>query len=176
MSKIKEETQEKYVSKKVDTKLVRLLSTKVDNGVVNFKQVYSNPIPMDERIKVVNSKTAADYLRALYCPDELELRESFFALYLNRRNEILGAYLVAVGSVSGCVVDCPAVVRGAVLCNASGVILCHNHPSGGLQPSENDKKTTANIKQALRFIDIALMDHIILGVGSYYSFTDEGAL
>lgn len=176
MSNIKEEAAVKYLSKKVDNKLVQLLSTKVDTGKVDFKQVYKNPIPVDERIKVINSKSAADYLRGLYSPDEIELRESFHAMYLNRRNEILGAYLVAVGSVSGCVVDMPAVVRGAVLCNASGVIICHNHPSGGLQPSDNDKKITGNIKQALKFIDISLLDHIILTPGAYYSFIDEGVL
>lgn len=176
MSNIKEERAEKYLSKKVDNKLVQLLSTKVDTRRVDFKQVYKNPIPMDDRIKVINSKSAADYLRGLYSPDEIELRESFFAMYLNRRNEILGAYLVGVGGVSGCVVDAPAVVRGAVLCNASSVILCHNHPSGGLEPSDNDKKITGNIKQALKFIDISLLDHIILTAGAYYSFIDDGTL
>ena len=177
MSKIKEEQQEKYMSKKVDNKLVQLLSTKVDTGMVDFKQVYRNPIPMNERISVVNSKIAADYLRALYSPDEIELRESFQAMYLNRKNQILGAYLVAVGSVSGCVVDVSAVARGAVLCNASGVILCHNHPSGAVAPSESDLSITKKIKNGLAFLDVNLLDHIILGGGSsYFSFTDEDKL
>ena len=174
---MKEDIQEIYMSKKVDNKIVKLQTIKTGAGVVDFRHVYKNPIPKDERIKIKSSADCFKYLQGVYNPDELELRESFYAVYLNRQNEVLGSYLIGVGSVAACVVPIAAVVRGALLCNASGVILSHNHPSGQLLPSENDNTTTKNIKKALQICEINLLDHIIVGgSGSYYSFTDEGIL
>lgn len=152
------------------------LSSEINNNVVTFKQVYKNKIPKAARTKITNSENIHAYLKNVYDTDELELRECFYVIYLNRRNEILGHYLLSIGSVSGCVVSIASVIRGAALCNASGVILSHNHPSGNTQPSDADKKITKNVKEALKLIEVILLDHIIYAEDTYYSFANEGEL
>ncbi|MBA7590221.1 hypothetical protein ES708_32334 [subsurface metagenome] len=79
--------------------------------------------------------------------------------------------------------DCPGlfdvrlIFQGAIKANASGIIVCHNHPSGNLNPSESDNKITRKIKEAGALLDIQLLDHlIIISDGSYYSFADNGLL
>lgn len=152
------------------------LSSEINDNIVTFKQVYKNIIPKANRTKIINSENIHAYLKKVYDTDELELREYFYVIYLNRQNEILGHYLLSIGSVSGCVVSISSVICGAALCNASNVILSHNHPSGNTQPSDADKKITKNIKEALILIELKLLDHIIYAEDTYYSFADEGEL
>ena len=78
------------------------------------------------------------------------------------------------GGVSGTVTDVRIAMKKAVECLASGIILCHNHPSGNLNPSEADTKITQKIKEAGAFMDIQLLDHLIISEKDYYSFADNG--
>ena len=84
---------------------------------------------------------------------------------------------VSKGGLSGTVTDVRLIFQGAIKANASGIIVCHNHPSGNLNPSESDTKITHKIKEAGNIMDIQLLDHLILTMdGSYYSFADNGLL
>jgi DNA repair protein RadC len=96
---------------------------------------------------------------------------------LNRSNAVLGILSVSKGGISGTVTDVRLIFQGALKTNASGIIVCHNHPSGNAYPSESDKKITQKIKEAGNLMDIQLLDHlIILPVEGYYSFADDGVI
>jgi DNA repair protein RadC len=84
---------------------------------------------------------------------------------------------VSKGGLSGTVTDVRLIFRGAIKANASGIIICHNHPSGNLNPSESDTKIINKIKEVGKLMDIQLLDHLILTMdGNYYSFADNGLL
>ncbi|HWY37813.1 MAG TPA: DNA repair protein RadC [Bacteroidia bacterium] len=102
--------------------------------------------------------------------------EEFWITLLNRSNKIIKTELVGRGGVSGTVADVRLIVKSAVENLASSVIVAHNHPSGNLRPSDSDIKLTKKIREATRFFDIQLVDHLIVGDASYFSFADEGML
>jgi len=102
--------------------------------------------------------------------------EEFWILLLNRGNKVLGKACVGEGGMSGTVVDPKKIFKIAIENNAAGIILCHNHPSGSLKPSDSDIKLTRKIKEAGLNLDISVLDHIIIGEEKYYSFADEGML
>jgi DNA repair protein RadC len=102
--------------------------------------------------------------------------EEFHALYLNRKNKLIGQELISVGGVSGTVTDVRIVFKKAIAILASGIIVAHNHPSGNINPSESDKRITQKIKESGALLDIQLLDHLIIGDSTYYSFADNGNL
>ena len=109
--------------------------------------------------------------------DSIEHIEEFKLLLMNRSNSVLGIMAVSKGGLSGTVTDVRLIFQGAIKANASGIIVCHNHPSGNLNPSESDTRITRKIKEAGNLMDIQLLDHLILTMdGSYYSFADNGLI
>ncbi len=109
--------------------------------------------------------------------EDIDLRERFIVLYLNRQNKIHGYYTVSIGGVAGTVVDVKMCILPALRSMSSGMILAHNHPSNNLRPSGADIQITKKIKEAAKFFDIAVLDHIIMTPDNgYYSFADEGIL
>ncbi len=102
--------------------------------------------------------------------------EEFWMLTLNRANRVLGRLRVSSGGVSGTVVDAKLVFRKALHAEASAVVLCHNHPSGSLLPSQADLDLTKKLDKAGKTLDIAVLDHLIVSERGYYSFADEGRL
>ncbi len=102
--------------------------------------------------------------------------EEFWILMLNRANRIIKKINISEGGISGTFVDPKKIFRYSLENNASSIVLCHNHPSGNIQPSEADIKLTKKIKDAGIAMDINVVDHIIIGNESYYSFSDEGIL
>jgi DNA repair protein RadC len=136
---------------------------------------YANEGAIWKPTKVTGSHQAYEYLRSLYEPGQLGHIERFFMLLLNRNNMILGAHLVSVGGVAGTVVDPKIIFQTALLANASAIVLCHNHPSGNIMPSQQDVDITNKIKAGAKFLDISVSDHIIIAPqGEYYSFADHG--
>lgn len=129
-----------------------------------------------EKTKITNSESA--YKLTLSCWDKsiLELQEEFKVLLLNRANKVLGIYSLSKGGVSGTLVDAKLVFSVSLKCNASNIILAHNHPSGNLQPSECDKRLTAKLKSAGEYLDIKVIDHLIITKENYFSFADNGLL
>lgn len=119
---------------------------------------------------------AVKIFREHFDADELDYRESFFALYLNQANKVLGIKKISESGISSTLVDVRIVLQAALLCNASGIIVAHNHPSGNLNPSSSDIKMTAQIKEASKVMNMTLLDHVILTSDSHYSFADDGII
>lgn len=128
-----------------------------------------------KKVKITSSKDAAKYARNFF-QEDIEIYESFFMILLNRANNTDAYVKISQGGIAGTVVDLKLIAKYAIDCLASGVIVCHNHPSGTLYPSEQDKLITGKINNALKLLDIKLLDHIILTKESYYSFADENIL
>lgn len=127
----------------------------------------------DEKIKVVTSADAASIFKALL--SDLA-HEEFWVLLLNRNNLVIDKVMVSQGGLSGTVIDVRIILKMALDKLACSIILCHNHPSGNLVPSEADKEITRKIKDAGKHMDIPVLDHVIIGNGSYFSFADEGLI
>jgi len=125
-----------------------------------------------EPVKIVNSQSAYDFIKQFYKSD-IGIYESFFILMLDRKNTTIGFAKISQGGISGTHVDSKIIAKYAVdsLCN--GIILAHNHPSGGTNPSNNDIELTKKIEIMLSYHDIKLFDHIILTENSFYSFNDN---
>ena len=99
--------------------------------------------------------------------------EEFWILLLNRANQVIREEFLSKGGISGTVVDVRLVCKAAIEHNACGLVIAHNHPSGQLVPSEQDKQITKKLKEALKTFEIVLLDHLIIGDQKYYSFADE---
>jgi DNA repair protein RadC len=109
--------------------------------------------------------------------DTMAVQEQFVVLLLNRRNCPIGIYKASTGGITGTIVDIRLVMAVALKSMATSIILAHNHPSGALIASEQDKRLTKRFKEACGIMDILLMDHIIVSPNhDYYSFTNEGLL
>ena len=103
-------------------------------------------------------------------------REEFWVLLLSRSNKLMEKVKISQGGVSGTITDIRIILQSAFSKLASAMILCHNHPSGNLKPSEADQKITRKITEAAKLMDIAVLDHIIVGDDSYFSFADENLM
>jgi DNA repair protein RadC len=102
--------------------------------------------------------------------------EVFAVLFLNRANKINHFEIVSEGGITGTVADPRIILKKALEEDAVNIILCHNHPSGSLKPSRADEELTHKIKEAARYLDIKVLDHIIVSDAGYFSFADEGIL
>lgn len=102
--------------------------------------------------------------------------EEFWMLLLNRANRVLSREQASQGGMAGTVVDAKVVFRRAIEGKATSIVLCHNHPSGNLNPSQADIDLTRKLKNAGEIVDVLVLDHLIIGEGGYYSFADEGLL
>lgn len=102
--------------------------------------------------------------------------EEFWILLLNRANKVIHRQPISSGGIAQTVVETSKIVKLALDHYASGLILCHNHPSGAVKPSQADIQITAKVKNAAALFDISVVDHIIVGEKVYFSFADEGIL
>ncbi|VTR41245.1 JAB domain-containing protein [Sphingobacterium thalpophilum] len=112
--------------------------------------------------------------RQVWNIDEIEVRESFYALYLDNKLDVVGYYRIADGGIDAVAVDIKLIIKCALLSNATAVAVAHNHPSGILRPSNADKAVTTRLQTACAIMDLRLLDHIILTDCDYYSFKDRG--
>lgn len=121
--------------------------------------------------KVSASKDAFELMQV----DLAEIQhEEFWIILLSHSNQLIRKIAVSKGGTAGTVVDPKRIFKTALQNSASAIILCHNHPSGSVQPSEADIKITKKIREGGILLDIAILDHIIVGEESYFSFADEG--
>ena len=126
--------------------------------------------------KITSSKDAADLFRKIWDVDTLPICETVIAIFLNRQNNTIGWFKVSQGGLNGSVVDNRLILATALNCLASGILMCHNHPSSNLNPSEADISVTKRLKQAGEIMDIQVLDHIILTEDSYFSMADSGLI
>jgi len=126
-----------------------------------------------ELTKITSSKIVFEIMQPII--GELP-HEEFWVLFLNNSNKVILKSQLSKGGISGTIVDVRLVFKLALENGATGLILCHNHPSGGLIPSDADKQITRKIKQAGDSLDVKVLDHLIITETKYYSFADEGIL
>lgn len=100
--------------------------------------------------------------------------EEFKVVFLNRANRVIGVYDASSGGITGTVADPRLILAAAIKSLAVSIILSHNHPSGNLKPSKADEDLTTKIKEAAKYHDIRVIDHMIITSEGYYSFADEG--
>jgi len=129
--------------------------------------------PSKQKLKITSSMDAYERLQAYV---ENLNHEEFWVVYLNRGNKILEVKNVSSGGITGTVFDMRLVFKDAILLESTNIILCHNHPSGNLTPSESDKDLTYKTREAGKLMSIEVLDHLIIADKGYYSFADEGLL
>jgi DNA repair protein RadC len=139
--------------------------------------VRDSSLPFD-RCRIANSSQAHPIIRKLIETHGQSDREQFCVVMLNVKNEITGVNIVSTGSVSSASVCPREVLKPAILSNAAAMILSHNHPSGDVEPSQEDLAVTKTIIQASRIIGIQVHEHIIVSMHDdrYYSFADQGII
>jgi len=128
------------------------------------------------KYKITSSKDGYDVFMKFYDQDVFDLTESLIVLFLNRANNTIGWIKHSQGGTTQTVCDPKLIIATALKCNASAIMVSHNHPSGELRPSREDERITTKLKDACNYFDITLLDHIIATKHSYYSFSDEGKL
>jgi DNA repair protein RadC len=126
-----------------------------------------------EKTVVRSSRDIAQYLQATLKDYSYEV---FAVVFLNRANKINHFEIISKGGITGTVADPRIILKKALEEDATSIVLCHNHPSGNLQPSKADEELTKKIKEAANYFDIKIIDHIIVSEEGFYSFADEGIL
>jgi DNA repair protein RadC len=144
--------------------------------VAEIELVYRSKVKASERPQASSSFEAYDVLKAVWDNDKMELVEQFKVLFLNRGNKVICIYNLSTGGVTGTVADPRLIFAAALKVNAVSIIIAHNHPSGSLKPSRADEELTQKIKNAGSFLDIKVLDHLIVSSEGYLSFADEGLL
>lgn len=144
--------------------------------VAEIQLIYKTNVKPSDRLKINRSTDAHDIFRLSWDETKIEFVEQFKVMLLNRANKVLGIFELSTGGVSGTVADPKLIFAAALKGVASGLILAHNHPSGNLRPSQSDIDLTRKIKEGGKFLEIQLLDHIIITSEGYYSFADEGVL
>ncbi len=119
---------------------------------------------------IKGSSDVAHHLRSLLKDYNYEV---FGALFLNQGNKIRDFTTISTGGLTATVADPRLILKKALEKDAVAIILCHNHPSGHLEPSQADKDLTIKITEAARYFDIRVLDHIIVSDEGYFSFADE---
>ena len=102
--------------------------------------------------------------------------EEVWIMLLNRRNEVILDFRLTSGSQVASVFDTKMIMKRALLEDAQGVVMCHNHPSGNLRPSPQDDDITRRLAAACKAMDLRMLDHVIVTVSGYYSYSDEGKI
>jgi DNA repair protein RadC len=154
----------------------QLMNVSTLNLVAEVELVYKSKVKPSERPLVKSAKDCYQLLLQTWDENKIEFVEQFKIVLLNKAQRVLGIYELSTGGVAGTVADPKLVFTAALKANACTIILSHNHPSGNLKPSLADEALTRRIYAAGKFLDIKVLDHIIVTSEGYYSFADEGLL
>lgn len=166
-----------YFSDFINFKLYAIMLVKMKNPLLEVAEIkISYSTSQTLKVKITSANDAYEVLLSSWDLDIIELQEEFKILLLNRGNQVLGIYPLSKGGITGTVVDSRLIFAVALKCNATGIILSHNHPSGKLLPSESDITLTNRIKKCAELLDISLLDHLIITKDGFYSFSNEGKL
>jgi DNA repair protein RadC len=144
--------------------------------VAEIELVYKTKVKASARPKITSSKDSYDVLLNNWDDNKIDFIEQFKILLLNRTHKVLAVYEVSTGGVAGTVADPKVIFADALKANASFLILAHNHPSSSLKTSQADEMLSHKINEAGKFLDIKVLDHVIVTREGYYSFADEGLL
>jgi DNA repair protein RadC len=144
--------------------------------VAEIQLSYKSKVKASLRPKITSSRDCDNVLRKYWDENKIEFVEQFKVLLLNRANKVIGLYEVSTGTTTHTVADPRLIFVAAIKANACAIILSHNHPSGNLKPSQADMDLTKKLKEAGKFLEVSVLDHIIITSEAYYSFADEGLL
>lgn len=144
------------------------LNSKVSEIAVSYK----TSVKPSEQFKITCCEEANKVFREIWS-DDMELREEFYMLLLNRNNRVIGWYRVSQGGLNETSVDPKLIFSIALKCLASSIIVAHNHPSGTLTPSTSDKDITERLTLGAKILGMQLLDHLILTKDSYYSIRES---
>lgn len=134
---------------------------------------YRIKVKASNRVKIKRSQDLYDLLKTIYNENTVEHHEQAVIIMLNRGLQVLGWAKISQGGITHAVVDHRIIFQHALLANATGIVISHNHPSGIVTPSEQDRILTKKIAECGELLEIKLLDHIIYTESGYYSFADE---
>lgn len=129
--------------------------------------------PVVNNIQITNSSQAFYHLKDML---QNENQENLVCIFLNNNSEIINTKIISVGSITNTVFNTKDIIKWALKYSAVAIIVAHNHPSGNINPSREDILVTRNLLQAVKIVDIVLVDHIIIGKNKYYSFLENKKL
>jgi DNA repair protein RadC len=148
----------------------------METYISNIPEITLRRMPTDfKKVKITSSKEAEQFARQFYF-DDLTIYESFFLILLNSCNNTIGYVKISQGGVAGTVVDTKLIAKYCIDTLAKSIIMVHNHPSGNLMPSDEDRNITKQVMSVLNLFDCQVIDHIILTEDSFFSFSDDGIL
>ena len=150
----------------------------MNNTTIKLAEIEVSYKPKNVHHPIIKSSADVYYHLLKFFPVEtISLQEQFVVGYVNRANRLMGVYEMSKGGITGTVADPKLILGVALKSAATGIILAHNHPSGNLQPSTQDKDITKKIQEACKLLDITLLDHlVVVPEDAYFSFADEGLL
>ena len=149
--------------------------TSVKHLTYQLSLEFSRP-RFEEMNRIERSKDVAQFIKDRVPLGRLNHKELFFVIILTKANRILGFSEIASGNGNSVILSLKEIAQICILGNASGCILVHNHPSGGLTPSECDLKVTRKVQEVLKLIEVTLLDHLIITQEDYFSFADDALL
>ena len=139
--------------------------------------VYKTAVSGRERRKIESPNDIYNIMFSIgEMNQNLEYKEMFYALYLNTANDVLAVHKISEGTTNNVQVDIKFIMQGAIMTNATNLIVCHNHPSGSTRPSPADLQITKDIQKAADLFNIKLLDSIIITTTNYCSFVEDGIL
>ncbi|MFD2101324.1 JAB domain-containing protein [Flagellimonas iocasae] len=149
----------------------------MEHSVNEIQISYREKLSTLQSLSITNSNDVARLLFESWDSDTIGLNECFKILLLNQSNKVKGIYPLSHGGITGTLVDMRILFAIVLKTLSVGIILAHNHPSGQLKASQQDRQLTQKIKEAAKLFDVKVLDHIILAPdGRYYSFADNGIL
>ena len=140
--------------------------------IYKIQLVRDGSVPFSQRVCATPS-LAVDLFRAYVGDPD---REHMVAIFLDSQNRFIGLHTIAVGTVDYCAFNPREVFKAALLCNATSLVLAHNHPAGDPAPSTVDIEITRDLQRAGELLDVVLMDHVVVGQPGYASFMELGLL
>lgn len=145
--------------------------------ISEVRLIYRTKVKASDRPQIKCSRDAYEIFMESWDLDSIEHTEEFKLMLLNRSNRVLGISSLSKGGTTGTLVDVKLLLQYTIKSNANAIILCHNHPSGNLHPSEADTNITNKVRNSATIMDIQLLDHIIIvPEGRYLSMADDGTI
>tara|TARA_R110002126_G_scaffold30116_1_gene98722 strand:+ start:65 stop:889 length:825 start_codon:yes stop_codon:yes gene_type:complete len=126
--------------------------------------------------QIKSSRDSATIFKKFIGKDKIQTQEFFAVMYLSQSNKVIGVYVHSMGSINATSADVRLILGGALRVGAVSLIICHNHPSGNMQPSEADIQLTKKLIAAAKYHDIRVLDHIIIGKDNQFSFADNNLI
>jgi DNA repair protein RadC len=150
---------------------------KQQTTISEVRLVYRANVKASERPQIKCSKDAFDIFMESWDLDSIEHIEEFKLMLMTRSNRVLGISSLSKGGTTGTVVDVKLLLQYTIKSNANAIIICHNHPSGNLQPYKADIVINRQVKDSAKLMDIQLLDHtIIIPEGKYFSLAEGGLI